>query len=83
MSRKPTGVAAFSLVPSTPPPARKKRAARGAGAVVHLTIRVSRSHWLRLRQCTDAEAIDMQDLLREGLDLALIRRGLPPLAHED
>lgn len=86
MSRKPTGLAAFTgsrgvaardeAVASTAKPVRK----RAQGETVALTVRVSRADWVRLHQLAVAEGVSLQALALDGLSKIFAEHGLPPIA---
>lgn len=91
MMKKPTGLAAFTSRRAAPataaapasepvsvepkvPPGRRVRA---QGATVALTVRVSKSDWLRLHQLAMAEGTSLQVLALRGFSRLLEEQGLP------
>jgi hypothetical protein len=84
MSTKPTGLSAFTRKgaradqPAAPAKAGGPRK-RAEGDTVALTVRVSKSDWMRLRQLADAEGETLQSLAITGLSKVLADHGLPPL----
>ena len=86
MTKKPTGLAAFTGGRSAPladePTAVSKASGgrkRAQGDTVALTVRVRRADWARLRQLADAEGESLQVLAVTGLSKVLADHGLPPL----
>jgi hypothetical protein len=87
MTKKPTGLAAFTggagaAAPAEQAPAVAARTGgrkRAQGDTVALTVRVKRSDWARLRQLADAEGASLQSLAIDGLSKVMADHGLPPL----
>jgi hypothetical protein len=86
MTKKPTGLAAFTggrePAPEGEAPAAAKTSGgrkRAQGDTVALTVRVRRSDWARLRQLADAEGESLQSLAITGLSKVMADHGLPPL----
>ncbi len=86
MTKKPTGLAAFTggrgANPAEAPVAAAKATGgrkRAQGDTVALTVRVRRADWARLRQLADAEGESLQVLAVTGLSKVLADHGLPPL----
>ena len=91
MSKKPTGLSAFTakrappaIAPAAEPdtapaaPAEAKRS-RAQGATVALTVRVSRANWTRLHQLAVAEGVSIQTLAVRGFSHVFEAQGLPGL----
>lgn len=85
MSKKPTGLAAFTggrggapaeAKPIEAPSGARKRA---QGETVALTVRVSRADWARLHQLAVAEGVSLQSLALVGLSKVMAEHGLPPI----
>lgn len=55
---------------------------RGAGDTVALSLRVARRDWTRLHEVAVADGISLSTLMKEGLTLALAKRGLAPLSDD-
>ena len=83
MTRKPTGLSAFSAPPDPPAPAKPKRAARGTADLVMISVRVTRDDWRRLRALADSENISLQAMAVKNLSRALTDKGLPGLDAAD
>ena len=94
MSKKPTGLSAFTAkrtsplaAPSPapapdqdpPPPAAPTNRSRAQGATVALTVRVSRADWSRLHQLAVAEGVSIQTLAIRGFSRVFEAQGLPGL----
>ncbi len=91
MSKKPTGLSAFTAKRAPPPaaPAAEQDAppiaaadakrSRAQGATVALTVRVSRADWTRLHQLAVAEGVSIQTLAVRGFSRVFEAQGLPGL----
>ncbi len=87
MSTKPTGLAAFTGkrgAPQAQATAVQSQAQAGGrkraqGNTVAMTVRVSRSDWMRLHQLAMAEGISLQSLAVAGLSEIMAKHGLPPI----
>jgi hypothetical protein len=90
MTKKPTGLAAFTggrgatpPPPDTHPPAKAAEAASGRkraqGETVALTVRVARADWARLHQLAVAQGVSLQTLALQGLSRVFAEHGLPPI----
>lgn len=86
MTKKPTGLAAFTGGRESPQEEGQAATAKASGArkraqgdTVALTVRVRRSDWARLRQLADAEGESLQSLAMTGLSKVMADHGLPPL----
>lgn len=55
---------------------------RGAGDTVALSLRIARRDWTRLHEVAVADGISLSTLMKEGLTLALAKRGLAPLSDD-
>lgn len=82
MSKKPTGLAAFTgrtgeAVVEAKPAATATAKRRGAGDTVALTVRVSRGDWQRMHQLAMAEGISLQQLMLRGISGEFKAQGLP------
>ena len=84
MSAKPTGLAAFTqnrgaAAPegSDDKPAGTRK--RAQGEIVALTVRLSRTDWVRLHQLAVAEGVSLQTLAVSGLSKVFAEHGLPPI----
>ena len=85
MSKKPTGLAAFTSKPMAEAagtaeekaPGAKKR--RGEGETVALTVRLSKADWMRLHQLAMAEGVSLQTLALAGFSKVLADHGLDPI----
>lgn len=91
MSKKPTGLAAFTRGNSTIKPDREavpdsQTAAstereRGKGNLVALTVRLSRADWERVHQLAVSEGVSIQKLAVRGLSKIFAEKGLPTLTE--
>ena len=93
MTKKPTGLAAFTsgarrpapeeTMPAAPKaapaPETGKRRGRGQGETVALTVRLSRHDWTRLHSLAISEGSSLQALAVQGFSELLARHGLPPM----
>ena len=93
MSRKPSGLAAFTTSARRPAgegtaaaapleasaPEGGKRRGRGQGETVALTVRIARSDWTRLHALAMSEASSLQALAVQGFSEILTKHGLPPM----
>ena len=85
LSKKPTGLAAFTSKPMTdaaPSAAEKVTGAkkrRGEGDTVALTVRLSKADWMRLHQLAMAEGVSLQNLALTGFSKVLADHGLDPI----
>jgi hypothetical protein len=90
MTKKPTGLAAFTggrgATPppaDAPPPAKAAEASSGRkraqGETVALTVRVARADWARLHQLAVAQGVSLQTLALQGLSRVFAEHGLPPI----
>lgn len=89
MSKKPTGLAAFTHPKLIESPVShdttlqsdgiSPRKKRGGGQTVALTVKVRRTDWQRLRQLADAEGTTIQAMAEVGLSAVMTQHGLPPL----
>lgn len=81
MSRKPSGLAAFTAKPTatadSAAPAVEGKRGRGQGETVALTVRVSRVDWTRLHQLAMSEGISLQTLAMRGFTREMEAHGLP------
>jgi hypothetical protein len=85
LSKKPTGLAAFTSKPMAEAaaaaeektPGAKKR--RGEGETVALTVRLSKADWMRLHQLAMAEGVSLQNLALTGFSKVLADHGLDPI----
>ena len=85
MSKKPTGLAAFTgkQAPETvtaATPAAMKGRRRGEGETVALTVRLSKGDWMRLHQLAMSEGVSLQTLAVTGFSKILAEHGLDPIA---
>lgn len=89
MSKKPTGLAAFTGGRGTPPAGDETVATevssgsarkRAQGETVALTVRIPRADWARLHQLAVAEGVSLQSLALAGLSKVFAEYGLPPIA---
>lgn len=55
---------------------------RGAGETVALSLKIARRDWTRLHEVAVADGVSLTDLMKEGLSLALGKRGLAPLSDD-
>ena len=81
MSKKPTGLAAFTVKAqqeSGTEPAKLPRK-RAQGDLVALTVRIPRAEWARLHQLAVAEGVSLQTLAVTGLSKVFAERGQPPI----
>lgn len=86
LSKKPTGLAAFTSkpmpeaaeAPEDKTAGAKKR--RGEGDTVALTVRLSKADWMRLHQLAMAEGVSLQTLALAGFSKVLADHGLDPIA---
>jgi hypothetical protein len=85
LSKKPTGLAAFTSKPMAEtavaaedkaPGAKKKR---GEGDTVALTVRLSKADWMRLHQLAMTEGVSLQTLALTGFSKVLADHGLDPI----
>ncbi len=79
---KPTGLAAFAGKPTksaAPAPGAALARGRGKGALVALTIRLTRPQWERIHQLAVSEGVSIQQLAVRGLSHVLRERGLADL----
>jgi hypothetical protein len=90
MTTKPTGLAAFtrkggrqSEQPSEAAGKRKKKAPRGQGETVALTVRIPRAEWARLHQLAVSEGVSLQALALQGIDKVFAEHGLPSMRLDD
>lgn len=87
MSKKPTGLAAFTgkkqeaQGEDAPMPARRGRK-RAQGEMVALTVRIPRADWARLHQLAVSEGVSLQTLAIEGLSKIFEAHGLSPIARD-
>lgn len=82
MTKKPTGLAAFTRQTPEPKPVAADVAGprrRGQGETVALTVRLSRSDWERLHQFAVSEGVSLQALALRGLSHVFTGKGLPAL----
>jgi hypothetical protein len=87
MTKKPTGLAAFTGGRGASPadePAKASEAGGGArkraqGETVALTVRIARADWARLHQLAVAEGVSLQSLALNGLSKVFAEHGLPPI----
>ncbi len=91
MSKKPTGLSAFTAKRTSPlsapateqdtPPAAAAdtKRSRAQGATVALTVRVTRADWSRLHQLAVAEGVSIQTLAIRGFSRVFEAQGLPGL----
>ncbi len=95
MTKKPSGLAAFTVkkaepsappsaesAPSAPAPAATTAGAkrgRGQGDTVALTVRLRRSDWTRLHQLAMSEGVSLQALAVQGFTAVLAKHGLPEM----
>lgn len=86
MSKKPTGLAAFTGGRGVPEqqdqakPAQAKRD-RAKGDMIALTVRVTKADWMRLSNLAMAQGVSIQALGIEGFSAVLAKQGLPPMAE--
>ena len=90
MSKKPTGLAAFTGGRGTSPAGDEPNKAtevssgsarkRAQGETVALTVRIPRADWARLHQLAVAEGVSLQSLALAGLSKVFAEHGLPPIA---
>lgn len=90
MSKKPTGLAAFTGGRGATPAAADEPAKateggsgsrkRAQGETVALTVRIPRADWARLHQLAVAEGVSLQSLALAGLSKVFAEHGLPPIA---
>jgi hypothetical protein len=81
MSKKPTGLAAFTNrpEPSVAPAKAQGPRKRAQGETVALTVRLRRAEWARLHQLAVSEGVSLQTLAVRGLDTVFADHGLPPI----
>ncbi len=85
MSKKPTGLAAFTAkqapeaVTAAQTPLKGGRR-RGEGETVALTVRLSKGDWMRLHQLAMSEGVSLQTLAVTGFSKVLAEHGLDPIA---
>lgn len=91
MSKKPTGLAAFTSrgtsntaeaapsVSTAPEPMPRPKKARGEGATVALTVRLKKADWMRLHQLAMSRGTSLQGLTIDGLSKVLADDGLDPI----
>jgi hypothetical protein len=89
MTTKPTGLAAFtrkggrqSEQPAENVGERKKKAPRGQGEIVSLTVRLPRAEWMRLHHLAMSEGSSLQALAIQGFNKVLSEHGLPSISHD-
>ena len=86
MSKKPTGLAAFTAkkdpeaVTAAAIAATTKGRRRGEGETVALTVRLSKGDWMRLHQLAMSEGVSLQTLAVTGFSKVLAEHGLDPIA---
>ena len=61
------------------PASRSGQRTRGKGALVGITLRLSREQWDRLHDRARAEGVSLNALALRGLSRLFEERGLPPL----
>ncbi len=79
---KPTGLAAFagtSTKNAGAAPGAALARERGKGALVALTVRLTRPQWERIHQLAVSEGVSIQQLAVRGLSHVLSERGLADL----
>jgi hypothetical protein len=89
MTTKPTGLAAFtrkggrqSEQMAEAVSERKKKAPRGKGETVSLTVRLPRADWMRLHHLAMSEGGSLQALAIQGFNKVLAEHGLPSISRD-
>ena len=76
---KPTGLAAFAGTSTKKAAGAALARERGKGALVALTVRLTRPQWERIHQLAVSEGVSIQQLAVRGLSHVLRERGLAEL----